>query len=330
VLTLLVVAAASYFVFVPAAPRPQVVATATRGDIAPTPAPPARPSPPAQAKTAQMPVEPPSVKACIGLAAQPTRVLQAYDDAKKAEALRACSAAAQSAPADAEVHYLLGDVHSLNGEFSAAMKNYQRAADLGEPKGLTRIGSLHYFGAGVAKDFAQAMKWFRLAADRGDAGAMRKIGMLYVTGSGVAKDLPEAVAWFRRAAEKGDAASMTYLGNAYGSGEGVARDYRQAVKWFRLAADKGDAAAMTNIGNAYHNAEGVEQDYQEAMKWFRLAADKGDAGAMRNIGICYENGDGVARDIQQARQWYLRAEAASPGIAKDDLANLDATEHGRS
>ena len=236
----------------------------------------------------------PSVAQCTGLAARPTQVLQAYDEARKAEALTACEAAAQAAPGNSNVQYLLGDVYSLNGDLSAAVKSYERAADLGDAKGFARIGSLYYFGTGVGRD------------------------------------LQQAVNWFRRAAEKGDAGSMTYLGYAYRNGEGVARDYKEAMKWFRRAADKGDAAAMTNIGNAYHNAEGVERNYQEAMKWFRLAADKGDAGAMRNIGICYENGDGVARDIEQARRWYLQAEATSPGIAKQDLANLEAASPGRS
>jgi TPR repeat protein len=336
VLALLVVAAGAYFVFLPSVPVPESVASVTRGDIAPSPAavvrasPPVRVSPPAQSKAVQAQVEAPSVRQCTALASRPAQILQTYDAAKKADALTACSAATQSAPKNANVRYLLGDAYSLNGEFSAAIKNYKLAADLGNPKGFTRIGSLYYFGAGVAKNPAQAMKWFRLAADKGEAGAMRKLGIIYETGNGVAKDPKEAVKWFRQAAEKGDAASMTYLGDAYRNAEGVTRDYKEAMKWFRQAADKGDAAAMTNVGNAYHNAEGVDRDYEEAMKWFRLGADKGDAGAMRNIGICYENGDGVARDAQQARRWYLQAEAVSPGIAKDDLANLDAGEPGRS
>jgi TPR repeat protein len=300
VLALLVVAAGAYFVFLPSVPVPESVASVTRGDIAPSPAavvrasPPVRVSPPAQSKAVQAQVEAPSVRQCTALASRPAQILQTYNAAKKADALTACSAATQSAPKNANVRYLLGDAYSLNGEFSAAIKNYKLAADLGNPKGFTRIGSLYYFGAGVAKNPAQAMKWFRLAADKGEAGAMRKLGIIYETGNGVAKDPKEAVKWFRQAAEKGDAASMTYL------------------------------------GDAYRNAEGVTRDYKEAMKWFRQAADTGDAGAMRNIRICYENGDGVARDAQQARRWYLQAEAVSPGIAKDDLANLDAGEPGRS
>lgn len=53
------------------------------------------------------------------------------------------------------------------------------AADQGDAKGQYYLGSMYYFGKGVAQDFAEAVRWLRKAADQGDAKAQTGLAYMY-------------------------------------------------------------------------------------------------------------------------------------------------------
>lgn len=90
----------------------------------------------------------------------------------------------------------LGDWHTsgyagVQRDPGEAVRQYRRAAELGEPTGLTSIAVLHLSGNGVAKDDAQAVEVARQAAAQGDLLALRLLAYLYDNGLGVPQRNPD-------------------------------------------------------------------------------------------------------------------------------------------
>jgi TPR repeat protein len=48
---------------------------------------------------------------------------------------------------------------------------YQKAADQGDAKAQSNLGTMYAFGKGVLKDYKQAVYWYQKAADQGYASA---------------------------------------------------------------------------------------------------------------------------------------------------------------
>lgn len=180
------------------------------------------------------------------------------------------------------------------------------------PEELYRKGETCY----EADSYEEAAKWYRKAAELGHPEAMRRVGFCCGKGYGVSQSYEEAVTWYQRAAALGDAKAMHNLGNCYYQGLGVSQSYEEAVTWYRRAVDKGVATSMNNLGCCYEAGHGVSQSDEEAVTWFRRAADKGDTDAMYNLGACYANGQGVAKDQKQAEFWRNKAEQAERDASK--------------
>ena len=70
----------------------------------------------------------------------------------------------------------------------------------------------------------QAVKWYRKAAEQGNARGQTWLGSMYKNGFGVPQDDAEAVNWYRKAAEQGDASGQIDLGFMYKKGRGVPWD----------------------------------------------------------------------------------------------------------
>ena len=132
-------------------------------------------------------------------------------------------------------------------------------------------------------NFPRAFNFFSQAATQGLAEARYELGSMYYFGEGVAKDTVEAVRLFRLAAEQGIAIALLQLGLMYYNGKGVDRDYAEAARLFHLAANHGDAVAQLNLGVLYWHGLGVDQNYAEAARLFRQAAEQGDDNAIDTL-----------------------------------------------
>ncbi len=73
--------------------------------------------------------------------------------------------------------------------WATAIKWYQKAADLGHVKALTKLGWMHFKGEGTAVDLAQARVYYLKGAQGGNATAMNQIGYLLSNGKGGDADL---------------------------------------------------------------------------------------------------------------------------------------------
>jgi hypothetical protein len=76
---------------------------------------------------------------------------------------------------------------------------------------MNNLGSLYFFGHGVAQDYGQARQWFEKAAAAGNADAMFNLGFMYEHGQGVALDSIQARQWYVKAAAGGNASAKASL-----------------------------------------------------------------------------------------------------------------------
>jgi len=89
------------------------------------------------------------------------------------------------------------------GDFAAALEEWQPLAEQGHAQAQFRLGCLHAFGQGVPQDHQEAHALFLQAAEQGDADAQNNLGGMYALGWGVATDPVEAYMWFDLAAANG-------------------------------------------------------------------------------------------------------------------------------
>ncbi len=91
-------------------------------------------------------------------------------------------------------------------DLEAAVRNFQKSADRGNPLAQVNLGLMHARGEGVALNTNEARKWFRRAAEQGDASGQFKLGMschrgsFDLTGAPAEEAQVEALKWFLLAA----------------------------------------------------------------------------------------------------------------------------------
>ena len=134
-------------------------------------------------------------------------------------------------------------------------------------------------------DFAAALGEWQPLAEQGNSDAQYNLGLMYENGDGVARDDTEALKWYRLSADLGDAKAQYKLGLMYNNGKGVPQDYKEAVKWYTLSVEQGDADAQNNFGFLYSNGHGVLQDYVRAHMWYNIAASNGSEKGAENRNI---------------------------------------------
>ena len=184
-------------------------------------------------------------------------------------------------------HYL----EARDFQLLAPILMYRRAAEMGDPKGMYKLGVCYDFALeGITMDGAKAVEWYQKAAEAGDAEAMTHLGSCYTFGlNGLTRDEAKAVEWYQNAAEAGNATAMFILGSAYATGAreywGLTRDTSKAVEWYQKAAEAGDATAMLYLGACYE--EGVRRvlmkDTSKAVEWYRKAAKAGISEAAERL-----------------------------------------------
>ena len=196
----------------------------------------------------------------------------------------------------------------LKKDYAKAVELYRKAVEAGNANAVMSLGVCYDFGlGGLTEDGAKAVEWWKKAAEQGNAEAQFYLGVAYDNGEGVGQSKSQAVYWYKKAAEQGLAEAQFILGAAYSIGEGVEQSKSQAVYWYKKASEQGNAAAQYNLGVAYFKGEGVEQSYSQAVYWYKKAAEQGDAAAQFNLGKAYYNGEGVEQSYSQAVYWYKKA-----------------------
>ena len=119
--------------------------------------------------------------------------------------------------------YQLGRAYAANQQLPEAISAYRKAADKGSTSAMVELGVLLGTGSGVAKDQAQARKLFERAAEAGNPRGVTNLAALSNSG-GAPSDPAKARALLSSAAETNSAEAQYQLGLMAANGIGGPKD----------------------------------------------------------------------------------------------------------
>src|SRR3984957_1756624 len=176
--------------------------------------------------------------------------------------------------------YQLGRAYAANRQTPEAIGAWRRAADKGSTSAMVELGVLYGSGAGVAKDEAQARKLFERAAEAGNPRGVTNLTAL--SGGGAPSDPARARELLAKAAET-NAEAQYQLGLMLADGTGGARDDAGARSLFEKAAAQNHPGALERMGAFTQEGRGGPKDSSAAKAYYERAAVLGDEDAKKAL-----------------------------------------------
>lgn len=312
----------------PEAPAGEAAAEVSEGEAETTPAVVEEPN------TAPDPMEV-AAQECLAIAGRadagvPSAAVDAASQKETlAKAADACTMAAMSDDADAEVLFHAAAIAQARGQAGETFALLNRAAEAGLGAAETRLGDYFLFGVGPqGQDIAKAVTHYQSAAELGDAAGMTTLALLYQVARGVPRDPSRMVELMTMAADKGYHFAQYRLAQTYLNGDGIPGrsdsslgipDVSKAVDYYTRAADAGNLSAALELSSLYADAaSGVPENPAEEVRLTRMVSQSGHPPAIAKMGVYYETGRGVAYDPKIAAGLYVRAMESG----KVDFADL--------
>jgi uncharacterized protein len=177
--------------------------------------------------------------------------------------------------------YQLGRAYAANRQLPEAIDVWRKAADKGSTSAMVELGVLYGTGSGVARDEAQARKLFERAAQ---AGNPRGVSNLAALGGGgtAAADPARARELLARAAET-NAEAQYQLGLLMAEGTGGPKDDAGARNLFEKAAAQNHPGALERMGAFAQEGRGGTKDSAAAKAYYERAAALGDEDAKKAL-----------------------------------------------
>ena len=148
-----------------------------------------------------------------------------------------------SSSAMVELGVLYGTGAGVARDEEAARKLFQRAAEAGNPRGVTNLSAL---GGATSSDPARARELLGKAAET-NAEAQYQLGLMLADGTGGPKDEAGARALFEKAAAQNHPGALERMGAFSVEGRGGAKDKDAAKAYYKRAADLGDGQAKAAL-----------------------------------------------------------------------------------
>jgi TPR repeat protein len=195
-----------------------------------------------------------------------------------ATAIKYCKTAASSSR---RALYELGRAYAANKQLPEAMAAWRKAADKGSTSAMVELGVLYGTGAGVARDDAQARKLFERAAQAGNPRGVTNLAALS-SGGGAPSDPARAREMLAKAAET-NAEAQYQLGLMLADGTGGAKDDAGARSLFEKAGAQNHAGALERMGEFTEEGRGGPKDSSAAKGYYERAAALGDEDAKKAL-----------------------------------------------
>jgi uncharacterized protein len=170
----------------------------------------------------------------------------------------------------------LGRAYAANNQSADAMAAWRKAADKGSTSAMVELGVLYGTGAGVAKDEDAARKLFERAAQAGNPRGVTNLAAL--GGASAPSDPARARGLLQKAAET-NAEAQYQLGLMLAEGKGGPQDDAGARALFEKAAAQNHAGALMQMGVFTQEGRGGPKDKDAAKAYYERAAALGDAEA---------------------------------------------------
>jgi TPR repeat protein len=194
-----------------------------------------------------------------------------------ATAIKYCRVAAGSSR---RALYQLGRAYAANKQMVEAIGAWRKAADKGSTSAMVELGVLYGTGAGVARDEAQARKLFERAAEAGNPRGVTNLAAL--SGGGASSDPARARELLAKSAET-NAEAQYQLGLMMADGTGGAKDDVGARAMFEKAAAQNHPGALERMGAFAQEGRGGPKDSSAAKAYYERAAALGDEDAKRAL-----------------------------------------------
>jgi uncharacterized protein len=194
-----------------------------------------------------------------------------------ATAIKFCKTAAGSSR---RALYQLGRAYAANRQMPEAIAAWRKAADKGSTSAMVELGVLYGTGEGVAKDEEQARKLFGRAAEAGNPRGITNLAA--VSGGGAVSDPERARGLLAKSAET-NAEAQYQLGLMLADGTGGARDDAAARNLFEKAAAQNHPGALERMGAFTQEGRGGPKDSGAAKAYYERAAALGDEDAKKAL-----------------------------------------------
>ena len=180
-----------------------------------------------------------------------------------ATAIKYCKVASASSR---RALYQLGRAYAANRQLPEAIAAWRKAADKGSTSAMVELGVLYGTGAGVARDEAQARKLFERAAEAGNPRGVTNLAALS-GGGGAPSDPARARELLAKAAET-NAEAQYQLGLMMADGTGGAKDDAGARSLFEKAAAQNHPGALERMGAFTQEGRGGPKDSDAAKAYY--------------------------------------------------------------
>ena len=181
-----------------------------------------------------------------------------------ATAIKYCKVAANSSR---RAMYQLGRAYAANRQMPEAVAVWRKAADKGSSSAMVELGVLYGTGASVARDEAQARKLFERAAQAGNPRGVSNLAALG-GGAGGSADPARARELMSRAAET-NAVAQYQLGMMLAEGDGGGKDDVAARAQFEKAAAQNHPGALERMGAFAHQGRGGDEGFRRRQSLLR-------------------------------------------------------------
>jgi TPR repeat protein len=176
--------------------------------------------------------------------------------------------------------YQLGRAYAALGQMPEAIAAWRKAAEKGSTSAMVELGVLYGTGSGVVKDEAQARKLFERAAEAGNPRGVTNLAAL--SGGGGSSDPARARSLLAKAAET-NAEAQYQLGLMMADGTGGAKDDVGARSLFEKAAAQNHPGALERMGAFAQEGRGGPKDSSAAKAYYERAAALGDEDAKKAL-----------------------------------------------
>ncbi len=176
--------------------------------------------------------------------------------------------------------YQLGRAYAASQQTGEAIAAWRKAADKGSTSAMVELGVAFGTGAGVAKDEEAARKLFERAAEAGNPRGVTNLAAL--GGSAAPTDPARARELLAKAAET-NAEAQYQLGLMMAEGTGGPKDDVAARALFEKAAAQNHPGALERMGAFASEGRGGPKDGAAAKASYQRAAALGDEDAKRAL-----------------------------------------------
>ena len=194
-----------------------------------------------------------------------------------ATAIRFCG---QASRASRRAMYALGRAYAADRQTAQAIAAWRKAADKGSTSAMVELGVVYGTGAGISRDEAQARKLFERAAE---AGNPRGVTNLAALGGGAVPSDPARARELLAKAAATNAEAQYQLGLMLADGTGGEKDEVAARALFEKAAAQNHPGALLQMGAFTEAGRGGPKDAAAAKAYYRRAADLGDDDAKKAL-----------------------------------------------